>query len=76
MKVKDAAMGKWFQQLTPPEAIKYIFECLYKGRSNVFWDIVEYHNLKANSGPELAVKVYENLYEFEMNADEREELEE
>jgi hypothetical protein len=69
MKVKDTAMGKWFKQLEDDNAVSYIHHCLmtHNGNMNVFWSIIEYHDLKAKDGKEMAEKVFKYLMEFDMD---------
>lgn len=67
MKVKDAAIGKWFSAQDPQFAIRYITDCLIRSRDNVFWEIVEHYELRAEGPLEIGALVYEKLMDFELD---------
>jgi len=76
MKVKNTAMGAWFLTQPMNQASAYIAECLRTNHDpdNVFWAIVTYYDLKAETPLALGAKVLEHLMEFDldnMNSEEQ-----
>lgn len=69
MKIRDTAMGSWFQKLSVDDAAAYIARCLYETSGTVFWDIVKRHNLTAKTPMDLGYAVTEHLMEFDPEAE-------
>lgn len=76
MKVKDTAMGKWFNSLPDDHTrVSYIMNSLYTTSGGTFWNIVERYALKAQSPYELAELVLDYLMEYDPDEPTPEELE-
>jgi hypothetical protein len=76
--VRDSAMGKWFQTLPAQVAVSYICDCLRKSNSggNVFWAIVTHYDLRAPTPMDLAQKVFDHLYDFDLSVMDDEDSDE
>ncbi len=73
LKIKDTAMGKFFEGLSHDERVSYVLGALYEKRndnSNVFWQIIETCNLTAATPRDLATQVVDQLMEFGLDQED------